>query len=146
MRDAVKLLRSEIVEERNEARRRLWERSRDAVPTLLEAAASGEHWETATPPHLHPGEVLRDEFLEPLGLSQDQVAQDIGVPPRQIGDIVAGTGAVTAETALRLARYFSTAEDFWLRLQTEFELEQARQAAGERIKRDVEPRESSEAS
>ncbi len=111
----------------------------------LEAAASGEHWQAAVPPHLHPGEVLRDEFLEPLGLSTDQVAQDIGVPPQLIGEIVAGTGAVTAETALRLARYFSTAEDFWLRLQTEFELEQARQASGERIKREVEPRGSPEA-
>jgi addiction module HigA family antidote len=111
----------------------------------LEAAASGEHWETATPPHLHPGAVLRDEFLDPLGLSQAQVAQEIGVPRQLIGDIVQGTGAVTADSALRLARYFSTAEDFWLRLQMDFELEQARQASGERIKREVEPRGSTEA-
>ncbi len=111
----------------------------------LEAAASGEHWETPTPPHLHPGEVLRGEFLEPLGLSEAQVAGDIGVPTRLIGDLVSGAGAVTAETALRLARYFCTAEDFWPRLQMEFELEQARQASGERIKREVEPRGSPDA-
>ena len=112
----------------------------------LEAAASGEHWETATPPHLHPGEVLRDEFLVPLGLSEEQVAREIGVPAQLVGDLVRGAGAVTAETALRLSRYFCTAEDFWLRLQMEFELEQARQSAGALIKREVEPRESSETS
>ena len=111
----------------------------------LQAASSGEHWDAARSPHLHPGEVLRDEFLEPLGLSQAQVARDIGVPPRRIGEIVRGTGSVTAETALRLARYFSTAEDFWLWLQMEYELEQARRAAGERIGRDVVPRAQSRA-
>lgn len=106
----------------------------------LEAAAGGEHWEAAAPPHPHPGEVLRDEFLAPLGLSQARVARDIGVAPRRIGDIVRGERAVTADTALRLARYFSTAQDFWLRLQMDFELEQARRASHARIWREVKPR------
>ncbi len=106
----------------------------------LEAAAAGEHWQAAAPPHPHPGEVLRDEFLAPLGLSQARVAREIGVAPRRIGDIVRGQGAVTADTALRLARYFSTAEDFWLRLQMDFELEQARRSSHARIWREVKPR------
>lgn len=108
--------------------------------STLEAAASGEHWATAAPPHPHPGQVLREEFLEPLGLSQARIARDIGVTPRRIGDIVRGKGAVTADTALRLARYFSTAEDFWLRLQMDFELERARHAHRAQIRREVKPR------
>jgi addiction module HigA family antidote len=106
----------------------------------LEAAVDEEHWQAAAPPHPHPGEVLRDEFLKPLGLSQARVARDIGVAPRRIGDIIRTERAVTADTALRLARYFSTAEDFWLRLQMDYELEQARRASHARIWREVKPR------
>ena len=64
-------------------------------------------------PNIHPGEVLREEFLTPLNLSQNRVARDINVPPRRINEIVLGKRAVTADTALRLARYFGTSERFW---------------------------------
>lgn len=106
----------------------------------LEAAAAGEHRDARTPPHLHPGEVLRTEFLEPLGLSQRQVARDLGIAPRRIGDLVRGRRGVTVDTALRLARYFSTSEEFWLRLQMDHELERAHGAIGQRIRREVMPR------
>lgn len=109
----------------------------------LETTAGGDHRSGAKSPPLHPGEVLLTEFLEPLGLSQRHVARAIGVAPRRIGDIVRGKRAVTADTALRLARYFSTSEEFWLRLQTDFELAKARAASGQRVEREVTPRGSS---
>ena len=88
-------------------------------------------------PNIHPGEVLRDEFLTPLNLSQNRVARDINVPPRRINEIVLGKRAVTADTALRLARYFGTSERFWLGLQADYDLEEDRRPLGGRLDKDV---------
>jgi antitoxin HigA-1 len=74
-------------------------------------------------PAVHPGEVLLEEFLEPTGSSQYRLAKDISVPPRRINGIVHGKRAVTADTALRLARYFGTTPRFWLNLQAQYELD-----------------------
>lgn len=90
-------------------------------------------------PNVHPGEVLRFEFLEEMGLSQNRLARELGVPPRRINEIVLGKRAVTADTALRLARYFGTSERFWLGLQMDYELEEARGRLGERLEA-VRPR------
>src|SRR2546425_11223240 len=72
---------------------------------------------------IHPGEILLEEFLEPMGISQYRIAKDIGVPPRRINEIVHGNRAISADTALRLAKYFGTSERFWLNLQIRYELE-----------------------
>ena len=77
----------------------------------------------ATIAPIHPGEVLLEEFLEPLGVTQHRLAVSIGVPPRRINEIVHGKRRITADTALRLARYFGTTDRFWLNLQTRFDLE-----------------------
>lgn len=90
--------------------------------------------------NIHPGEVLLEELLEPLGISQNQLARDIGVPPRRINEIVHGNRAVTADTALRLARYFGTSEGFWMGLQSDYDLEEARLRLGERLEQEVRPR------
>ena len=74
-------------------------------------------------PAIHPGEILLEEFLNPLGISQYQLAKDISVPPRRINEIVHGQRSITADTALRLARYFGTSERFWLNLQGRYDLE-----------------------
>lgn len=86
---------------------------------------------------IHPGEVLLHEFLEPLGLSQYRLSHDISVPPRRINEIVHGTRAVTADTALRLARYLGTSERFWLNLQARYDLEVQRDQLGDRLQRHV---------
>jgi addiction module HigA family antidote len=86
---------------------------------------------------VHPGEVLLEEFLEPLGISQYRLAKSIGVPPRRINEIVHGARAVTADTVLRLARFFGTTERFWLNLQAQYDLELARDRLGERLEREV---------
>lgn len=86
---------------------------------------------------VHPGEILQEEFLKPLALSQYRLAKDIGVPPRRINEIVHAQRSITADTALRLARYFGTSERFWLNLQTGYDLESARDRLGERLTRDV---------
>ena len=88
-------------------------------------------------PNIHPGEVLREEFLVPLGLSQNRVARDINVPPRRINEIVLERRAVSADTALRLARYFGTSERFWLGLQADYDLEEARHSLGDRLEKEV---------
>jgi addiction module HigA family antidote len=72
---------------------------------------------------VHPGEVLMEEFLQPLGVTQHRLAVEIGVPPRRINEIVHGKRRITADTALRLARYFATTDRFWLNLQTRYDLE-----------------------
>jgi addiction module HigA family antidote len=72
-------------------------------------------------PWPHPGEILREEFLKPMGLTQYRLAKEIGVPQRRIGEIVAGTRAVTVDTDLRLARFFGTSEGFWTGLQADYE-------------------------
>jgi addiction module HigA family antidote len=75
---------------------------------------------------MHPGEILLQEFLEPLGLSQNRLANAIGVPPRRINEIVLGKRRITADTALRMSRFFGTSERFWMNLQTRFDLEKER--------------------
>ena len=87
---------------------------------------------------VHPGEVLLEEFLKPMGLSQNRVALDIGVPPRRINEIVLGKRSITADTALRLARYFGNSPQFWLGLQRDYDLDVAAEALGERLKREVQ--------
>ena len=88
-------------------------------------------------PAVHPGEVLLEEFLEPLGLSQYRLAKDISVPPRRINEIVHGKRAVTADTALRLARYFATTPRFWLNLQAQYDLDIEVDRLGDRLDREV---------
>jgi addiction module HigA family antidote len=88
---------------------------------------------------VHPGEILEKDFLEPLGLSQYRLAKDVHVPPRRINEIVLGKRGITADTALRLARYFGTSPDVWLNLQTRYELDAARLAAGKMIERSIHP-------
>ena len=85
-------------------------------------------------PNIHPGEVLQEEFLTPMKVSQNAVARAIGVPPRRINEIVLGKRAITADTALRLAHYFGTSEQFWMALQASFDLEEARDKLGARLK------------
>lgn len=86
---------------------------------------------------IHPGEVLFEDFLQPLGLSQYRLAQDISVPPRRINEIVHGKRSVSADTALRLGRYFGTSEQFWLNLQSHYDLEIERDRLGDRLKKEV---------
>jgi addiction module HigA family antidote len=87
-----------------------------------------------------PGEVLVEEFLSPLGIDEKELAQDIGVSGESISSIVKGEVAITADLSLRLARYFSTASDFWLHVQMEHDLEKVRRDVGEQIRREVTPR------
>ena len=86
---------------------------------------------------VHPGEVLLEEFLKPLGMSQNQLALRIRVPARRINEIVLGKRRVTADTALRLARFFGTTARFWLGLQTDYDLDVASDEIGDRIEREV---------
>jgi addiction module HigA family antidote len=91
---------------------------------------------------VHPGEVLLEEFLEPLEISQYRLAKDINVPARRINEIVHQTRGVSANTALRLARYFGTSEQFWLNLQTHYDLEVERDRLGDRLEAEVARRAS----
>ena len=86
-----------------------------------------------------PGEILRDEFLVPWELSQYRLARAIHVPPRRINEIVHGTRAITADTALRLARFFGTTAQFWLNLQASHDLEVAEIKIGDELSRTIEP-------
>ena len=86
---------------------------------------------------LHPGEVLFEEFLTPLGLSQNALARELKIPPRRVNEIVLGKRGVSADTALRLARYLGTSAEFWLGLQADYELDVARDRAEVEIMRDV---------
>jgi len=88
-------------------------------------------------PPVHPGEVLLEDFMKPLGLSQYRVAKDIGVPALRISQIIRGRRAVTADTALRLARYFGTSAMVWLRLQARYDLEATETKVARRINREV---------
>lgn len=92
-----------------------------------------------TLPNIHPGEILLEEFLKPLAISQNKLARDIKVPPRRINEIVLGKRALTPDTALRLARYFGTSERFWLGLQLDFDLEEAKRELSEVIDREIRP-------
>ena len=86
---------------------------------------------------IHPGEILAEEFLEPLEISQYRLAKEISVPPRRINEIVHGKRAITADTALRLARYFGTSERFWINLQAHYDLEVEKDRLGPRLKKEV---------
>ena len=86
---------------------------------------------------IHPGEILMEEFLEPLGISQYRLAKDISVPPRRINEIVHGKRSITADTALRLARFFGTTERFWLNLQVRYDLEVQKDRLDDVLDRDV---------
>ena len=88
---------------------------------------------------VHPGEVLLEEFLKPIGLSQNRLALDIGVPARRINEIVLGKRRVTADTALRLARYFDMSPQFWLGLQMDYDLDVTADTMGSRLEREVRP-------
>jgi addiction module HigA family antidote len=92
--------------------------------------------ESASQP-IHPGEILLLEFLEPMEISQYRVAKDISVPPRRINEIVHGKRAVSADTALRLSRYFGTSERFWLNLQTRYDLEVVKERLADRLAEEV---------
>ncbi len=86
---------------------------------------------------VHPGEILLEEFLVPMGLSQNRLARDLGVPPRRINEIVLRKRAITADTALRLARYFRMSAAFWLGLQIDYELDVEKDRLGDRLEKEV---------
>lgn len=88
-------------------------------------------------PPIHPGEILLEDFMKPLGLSQYRVAKDISVPPLRINQIVHGKRSITVDTAMRLARYFGTSANVWLRLQARYDLEIAEAKLGYRINQEV---------
>lgn len=86
---------------------------------------------------IHPGEILLTEFLVPMGLSQYRLAKDTSVPPRRINEIVRGTRSISADTALRFARYFGTSDRFWMNLQGRYDVERAKDRLGKRLLREV---------
>jgi addiction module HigA family antidote len=86
-----------------------------------------------TLPNVHPGEILLEEFLNPMNISQNRLARAMDVPPRRINEIVNGKRAITADTALRLARSLGTSEQFWMGLQADFDLEEARKSASDKL-------------
>lgn len=88
-------------------------------------------------PPIHPGEILLEEFLEPMQISQYRLAKDINVPPRRINEIVLGKRAITPDTALRLSLYFGLSERFWMNLQTRYDLEVEKDRSQKRLKREV---------
>lgn len=90
-------------------------------------------------PNIHPGEMLREEFLVPLRLSQNRLARELGVPPRRINEIVLEKRAITADTSLRLARFFGTSEGFWMSVQSDYDLERTRTEIGGRLQREIRP-------
>jgi addiction module HigA family antidote len=89
------------------------------------------------PEPIHPGEILLEEFLVPMGISQYRLAKDISVPPRRINEIVHGKRSITADTALRLSRYFGTTERFWMNLQIRYDLEVEKDRLGNRLDDEV---------
>lgn len=88
-------------------------------------------------PPIHPGEILIEEFLEPMGISQYRLAKDISVPPRRINEIVHGKRSITADTALRLGRFFGISPQFWLNLQTRYDLEMTEDFLSDRLDKEV---------
>ncbi len=93
--------------------------------------------------NIHPGEVLLEEFLKPLAISQNKIAGDIGVTPRRINEIVLCRRSITADTAIRLAYYFGTSEEFWMGLQDDYELEEAHSRLKNSLKKTIIPNQSS---
>ncbi len=108
------------------AMRRTWKSSTTTEPPSCPVKAL---------PNIHPGEVLLEEFLNPLGISQNALARAAGVPPRRINEIVLGKRSVTADTAVRLAAALGTSERFWLGLQADYDLEEAHRVLGDAVKR-----------
>jgi len=88
-------------------------------------------------PPIHPGEILIEEFLKPMGISQYRLAKDISVPPRRINEIVHGKRSITADTALRLGRFFEIAPQFWLNLQNRFDLEKTEDLLADRLDKEI---------
>ena len=86
---------------------------------------------------VHPGEILMKEFLEPMGITQYRLAKDISVVPRRVNEIVHGKRAITADTALRLSKYFGTSEKFWMNLQTRYDMELQKDLLGDRLEKEV---------
>ena len=88
-----------------------------------------------TRPNIHPGEILLEEFLNPMDISQNRLARAMDVPPRRIKELVHGKRAITADTAIRLARALGTSEQFWMGLQADFDLEEARKSASDKLRK-----------
>ena len=88
---------------------------------------------------IHPGEILSEEFLNPMGISQSRLARDVNVPPGRINEICLGKRAITPDTALRLGRYFGMSAEFWMTLQQRHDLERAKDALNARHEREVRP-------
>jgi addiction module HigA family antidote len=88
---------------------------------------------------IHPGEVLQEEFLKPFGISQNELASSIGVEVKSVNEIIAGKRSVTADPALRLAKYFGTSAQFWLGLQSDYDLDVTREMLGEKLEREIIP-------
>lgn len=88
---------------------------------------------------VHPGVILHDEFIKPMGISQYRLAKSVNVPPRRINEIVLGKRAITADTALRLGRFFGMRAEFWLDLQARYDLQREKAKLGRRLAREVEP-------
>ncbi len=93
-------------------------------------------------PPVHPGEILREDLLKPLGISINRLGRDLRVPVTRMSEIANGRRGITADTALRLARYFGTTPEFWMNLQAAFDLDSAQRVLADRIVRDVHPREA----
>jgi addiction module HigA family antidote len=89
---------------------------------------------------IHPGEVLQKEFIEPMGMTQNKLGMELHVPARRINEIVLGKRSITADTALRLSRYFKNSARFWLGLQMDFDLDVAEDKIDEKIRREIQPR------
>ena len=89
---------------------------------------------------IHPGEILLEDFLKPMGISQYRLSKDISVPPRRINEIVLGKRSISADTALRLSKYFGTSERFWLNIQARYDLEVEKDKLGKRLEQEVHAR------
>lgn len=89
---------------------------------------------------IHPGEILDEEFLKPMSLTAYRLSKDTGLPQSRVSEIISGSRSITAETALRFARYFGTTPGFWVNLQTNYDLEQAQRKLGKKIEQTVKPR------
>ena len=97
----------------------------------------GLNMEKKIMPPIHPGEILMQEFLQPMEITQYRLAKDISVAPRRINEIVHGKRSITADTALRLSRYFGTSEQFWMNLQTRYDMELQKEILGDRLNHEV---------
>jgi antitoxin HigA-1 len=110
------------------------------MPTMSKSSITTKLKDGARMPALHPGEMLREEFMRPLGLSANALAMSLRVPVTRISEIVRERRGITADTALRLARYFNMTPEFWMRLQMDFDLESAADAEQAAIREEIRPR------